>query len=363
MRSTVFLLVLFNYAIAQQSDTLLTRILTIRNDTEKVNQLYKGGFSLRNTDPQLAFYYANLCEEQAQVSGSKRHLAKSYNLLGILFYKKSDYTKALAYHQKALAIRMELRDLNGVALSQTNLGNIYTDLQLFEKAESSYLKALTLFRENGDQKRAADCLINLGVLKQTLKQNEAAFENYAMALKIAEKINDYEMSSLCLNNMAQVFFEKGNYDKSIAYNEDALKIRNMMDNNLEVADSYLNLASNYIRLRKYEKALEYLDTAYHISSRYQYYDAMQTAFKIYSEYYSELKNYEEAYNWLKKYEGSKDSIMAEQSAREAEFDFDLPETVGQATYRPTQHLHNLWLLTVVLLFIIFVPFILIRYKR
>lgn len=362
MRLAVFLLVICNGILAQESDTLLTRILAMRNDTEKVNQLYKNGFALRNTDPPLAFYYANLCEERAHVSGSKMHLAKSYNLLGILFYKKGDFTKALAYHHKALSIRTEIKDKEGIALSHTNLGNIYTDLQLFEKAESSYLKALEIFRETGDQKRAADCLINLGVLKQTLKQNDAAFENYALALKIAEKLNDYGMRSLCLNNMAQVFFDKGNYEKSIAFNEDALKIRNMMDNNVEVADSYLNLASNYINLKNLDKAKECLDTAYAISSRYDYYDAMQSAFKIYSDYYYELKNYEEAYAWLKKYEVSKDSIMTEQSAREAEFDFNVPEAVGH-TYVPQPHIHNLWLLISVFILLIFVPLIFIRYKR
>ena len=362
MRFTIFLLVTFNVVFAQQSDTLLTRILALKNDTVKVNQLYKQGFSLRNSDPKLAFYYANLCEEKALVSGSKKHLAKSYNLLGVLFYKKGDYTKSLAYHQKALGIRTAIKDKLGVALSQTNLGNIYTDLQLFERAENSYLDALEVYRETGDEKRAADCLINLGVLKQTLKQNDAAFENYVLALKLAEKLNDYEMRSLCLNNMAQVFFDKGIYEKSIAYNEDALKIRNLMDNNLEVADSYLNLAANYIRVKDYKKAIEYLDTAYAIGTRYQYYEALQTAFSSYSDYYFQLKNYEQAYYWLRKYQMSKDSIMTEQSAREAEFDFNLPETIGHASVKK-QELHNLWLMVLVISFLIFVPFIFIRFKR
>ncbi|WP_317898959.1 tetratricopeptide repeat protein [Aurantibacillus circumpalustris] len=362
MRFAIFLLLTFNVALAQQSDTVLARILALKNDTVKVNQLYKQGFSLRNSDPKLAFYYANLCEERAHISGSKKHLAKSYNLLGVLFYKKGDYTKALAYHQKALSIRTEVKDNFGAALSQTNLGNIYTDLQLFERAENSYLAALAIYRENGDEKRAADCLINLGVLKQTLKQNEAAFENYVHALKLAEKLNDYEMRSLCLNNMAQVFYDKGNYEKSIAYNEDALKIRNLMENNLEVADSYLNLAANYIRVKDNQKALEYLDTAYAIGTHYQYYEALQTAFNSYSEYYFQLKNYEQAYYWLRKYQQSKDSVMLEQSAREAEFDFNLPEIIGQSPVKKRE-IHNLWLLISVMVFLIFIPFIFIRFKR
>src|SRR6185369_8611512 len=110
MRLTVFLLLIYTIVRSQESDTVLPRILALHNDTEKVNQLYARGFSLRNSDPQTAFYYANLCEERAQISESKIHLAKSYNLLGILFYKKGDYKTALAYHKKSLALRTECKN-------------------------------------------------------------------------------------------------------------------------------------------------------------------------------------------------------------------------------------------------------------
>lgn len=363
MRLAVFLSVLFHSLAGRQNDTLLTRILSLRSDTEKVNQLYLQGFSLRNTNPRLAFYYANLSEERAHVSGSKQHLAKSYNLLGILFYKKGDFTKALAYHQKALALRTECKDGNGMAISHTNLGNIYTDLQLFEKAEQAYMQALEIYKELGDEKRAGDCLINMGVLKQTLKQNETAFENYVVALKLAEKINDYQMRALCLNNMAQVFFDKGSYEKSIAYNEGALKLRNRMDNNLEVADSYLNLASNYIKVRDFEKARECLDTAYTIAKTYRYYAAVQHAFRMYSEYYAALRHYEQAYYWLNRHQLSKDSITAEQSTRASEFDFEEPEITGYKLLPETQKINNLWLLVSVLVLAVIIPLFLIRFKR
>jgi tetratricopeptide (TPR) repeat protein len=362
MRLAIILSVIFNSVVAQTGDTLLRRIQALQSDTEKVNQLYKAGFSLRNSDPQTAFYYAHVCEEKAQISESKKHLAKSYNLLGILFYKKGDFRKALAYHKKALTLRIECNDDAGIALSETNLGNIYTDLKAFEKAEESYLKALEIFNKTGDNKRAADCMINLGVLKQNLKQYDAAFGNYSSALKLAEKINDYEMRSLCLNNIAQVYFDKGDYERSVAFNEDALKIRNLMDNNVEVADSYLNLASNYIKLKQPEKAKRLLDTAFNISRRYNYFEAQQLAFRIYSDYFSEMKNYELAYAWLKKYELSKDSILAEQNAH-SEFNFNMPEVTEQYVYEAEEHLNNLWLLISVFIFMIFVPLFLIRFKR
>lgn len=362
MRYTVFLLVIYNSLFAQVEDTLLSSILSLKNDTEKVNRLYSRGFALRNNDPRSAFYYANLCEEQAQLSESKKHMAKSYNLLGILHYKKGNYKNALAYHQKALSYRKECGDRAGQALSEINLGNIYSELHFFDRAEASYLAALAVFKALDDTKRTADCLINLGVLKQTLKQQEAAYAHYSLALKLGEDMNNYDIRSLCLNNMAQVYFDKGDYEKSIALNEDALKLRNLMENHLEVADSYLNLASNFLSLKQPEKAKEYLDTAYSISSRYSYFEAMQVARKVYSDYYFELKDFEKAYFWLKTHETKQDSVLTEQGKLSPEFDFDLPE-VTQHSPVVAKELHNLWLLISVLVFIIFVPFMLLRFKR
>jgi tetratricopeptide (TPR) repeat protein len=222
---------------------------------------------------------------------------------------------------------------------------------------------MEIYKQTSDRKRSADCLINLGVLKQTLRQHEAAYENYSQALKLAEKNNDYEMRSLCLNNIAQVYFEKGDYERSIAYNQDALKLRLLMDNNLEEADSYLNLALNFIRTKDLEKAREYLDKAYQIGTGYDYFEAVQTAFKIYSDYYSETKEYEKAYVWLKRYQTSRDSILAEQNAHKAEFDFSMPEVTEHAGTLQAQRINNLWLLVSVFIFTIFVPLILIRFKR
>jgi tetratricopeptide (TPR) repeat protein len=361
MRFFLFLLLISTRLRAQESDTLLARILQLDNDTEKVNQLYAHGVALRNSDPKLALYYANLCEERAQIAESPKHLAKSYNLLGILYYKRGDFKKTLAYHQKALELREECKDIFGAALSRVNLGNAYTDLQFYEKAEEHYLKALETFGKVNDDKRAADCLMNLGVLKQTLKQNQAAYENYSQALILGEKLNDYEIRARCLNNIAQIFFEKEDYGRSIAFNEDALKIRSMMDNNVEVADSYLNLASNYIKLKQPEKARGYIDTAIVISKNYDYFEALLLSRKINSDYYSELHQYDLAYDWLKKYMACKDSLLLEQNLPQA-FDFDLPEVLGHAK-KVEKGLHNTWLLISVLVFAIFVPFILIRLKR
>jgi tetratricopeptide (TPR) repeat protein len=361
MRLLVIFLLISQVFHAQKGDSTLQNILAIANDTEKVNLLYQRGFGLRNQDPQLALEYAEHAEKAARGSKSQKHLAKSFNLLGILYYRKADYAKALNYHQQALRLREDIKDVQGAGFSHTNIGNIYSELRFYEKAEWEYLRALEAAQSQNDEKNVAKCLINLGVLNQTLHELTAAQEHYAMALKIAEKLNDYEIQSLCLNNIAQVHFDKGDYEQSIAVNHDALKLRDMMEDEVEMADSYLNLASNHIRLKDISKAKEFLDSGYAIASRNAYFEALQIARNIYSEYYSAKNEYENAYRWLNRYNQSRDSMAEVQAGNMG--NYSLAGLDFESGSEPEVPIKNMWLFISVLIFLILVPLSLVRFKR
>jgi tetratricopeptide (TPR) repeat protein len=346
---------------SQEPDTVLSHILALQNDTERVNQLYKRGFSIRNTDPRLAYKYARQAEHEALKTTSGKHIAKSYNLLGVLLYKKGALKTAMNYHLWALDLRTKYNDILGIAHSQFNLANIYTDLNLLEKAEVCYLKSLAAYKEANSTERCANCLLNLGVIKQTLKQFDAAIENYAYALRIAEIINDQDLKSSCLNNMAFAYGLKGDVEKAIAYNEDALKLRIMMENTLEVADSYLNLAPFYMYIKDLVRAKHYLDTAAYIGKTYAYSDITHKALRNYATYFAEIKDYQNAYASMVKYEKLKDSLQVFQRSALVNYDFNEPSF--REIVKPSKGIPNTWLFLFILASCIFIPYYLIRFKR
>ena len=360
MKVFVFLLVISLSIQAQQVDSILPKLLALQNDTERVNQLYKQGFSLRNNNPQLSFQYAKQCEKSAIAAGSKKHLAKSYNLLGVLFYRKGNYKIALSYHNKALELRRACGDLLGIAYSETNLGNILVDLRLFQKAEVSYLKALQTYRQLQNETMTANSLINLGVLNQTKGRPNVAKEYYKLALKTGEASNNYEIKSICLNNLAGVCYEAGDFEKSIGYNQDALKIRDLMGNHVEIADSYLNLANNYLKLKQTSIAKNFLDSAYSTSLIYDYFELKMEATKSYAELYNLSGNYKDAFLWLSEHQHLKDSIAIQQDFERLNYSFDETETLSP-NMSPLVSYN--WLFVSIILLLLTIPYFLIRYKR
>ncbi len=242
-------------------------------DTEKVNVFYKEGFKARVYAPQYAYNCAKQAEFFATQSGSQKHLAKAYNLIGVLYYRKGDLKKALAQHQKALEIREAIKDERGIAMSETNLGNIYTDLQKNEMAERSYMKALQINHKLNNEKQSANCYINIGVLKMGEKKLEESEKYFLNAYKIAKNTMDYELEAMCLNNLAVINIEGKNYESAIGNCLDALKANEIMGNEMDKTDSYINLARAYYRLNDEKNCDFYVNKADSLCRVFDYLDA------------------------------------------------------------------------------------------
>jgi len=301
----------FSSSIAQNFDSLIVVSLKMESDTEKVNLFYTEGFKARLFSPQFAYDCAKQAEYFGTQSKSQKHLAKAYNLIGVLYYRKGDFKKAMDFHLKALELREQINDENGIALSETNLGNIYVDLQKIELAEASYLRALQIHNKLGNEKQTGNCYINIGILKIGTNNLEEAEKYFLSAYKIAKILMDYELEALCLNNLAVVNTKTNNFEASIGNSLDALKIRDMIGNEMDKTDSYINLAEAFFKTGNQKEYEYYLNKADSLCNLFDYLEAKCELRKLQTEIYEASKQFDLAYLSLKQYVAIKDSIALE----------------------------------------------------
>lgn len=311
MKLKLFILFLLHYTFSysQSTDSLLFQINSIANDTESVNQLYKHGFELRNSDPTIAWIFGQACEKRALESNSPKHLAKAYNLLGILNYKKTEYLKAIKFQKKALALNEKVNYEKGCAINLSNLGNIYSDIKYYQLAENAYLKALKLNNKLGNTKEITRCLINIAALKHEQKENEIAVINLKQALIYATELNDYELIATCNNNIGIALVEQNKLDTALFYLQDALKMRKIIGDESDLINSYISIADVYIKQKNINDARNFLSLAENSSFVYQKEDELIHLYLTKSEFYEKQDNFQEANLWLKKYVNLKDSLL------------------------------------------------------
>lgn len=357
----IFILVGFT-CFSQVNDSLLYQTQHIENDTERVNQLYKIGFDTRNNDPDMSYEFAKVCELEALKTNSPKHIAKAYNLLGVLYYKKGNFTKALNYQKQALALNQSIHNETGIAINHTNLGNIYSDINYLQLAEQSYLAALKAYNKTNNTLHIVRSLINLGVLKYNQKQYNAAIKQFEEALAYANTIGENELVASCYNNIGTILREQGELDSALLYLEEGLKIRQLIDNEFELADSYNNIALVFINQKNFNQAANYISLADEIITKYDYTEALLELYHTRSLFFEAQQNFELANVWLKKHYALKDSIQAIEK-NEIELDFSDNKKTILSTQNETKQLNNLWLLISCLMMLVGVPLFLIRNKR
>lgn len=360
----VFIFIILSFTcLSQVNDSLLYQTQHIENDTERVNQLYKIGFDSRNNDPDMSYEFAKVCEQEALKTNSPKHIAKAYNLLGVLYYKKGNFSKALNYQKQALALNQSINNETGIAINQTNLGNIYSDINYLQLAEQSYLKALQAYNKTNNTLHIARSLINLGVLKYNQKQYNAAIKQFEEALTYANNIGENELVASCYNNIGAILREQNKLDSALLYLEESLKTRQLIDNEFELADSYNNIALVFIKQKNFNQAANYISLADEISTKYDYTEALLELYHTRSLFFEAQQNFEQANVWLKKHYTLKDSIQTiEKSTIELEFSNNLETVKSEKT--TTNHLNNFWLfLSCLIILVVGIPLFLIRYKR
>lgn len=359
----VYIFVLLGFTcFSQVNDSLLYQTQQIENDTERVNQLYKIGFENRNNEPDMSYEFAKVCEQEALKINSPKHIAKACNLLGVLYYKKGNFSKALHYQKQALTLNQSIDNETGIAINQTNLGNIYSDINYLQLAEQSYLQALQAYNKTGNTLHIARSLINLGVLKYNQKQYNAAIKQFEEALTYANNIGENELEASCYNNIGTILREQNKLDSALLYLEESLKIRQLIDNEFELADSYNNLALVFIKQKNFNQAANYISLADDICTKYDYTEALLELYHTRSLFFESQQNFEQANLWLKKHYALKDSI---QTLEKSTIELDFPNNLGTVKQETTStnHTHNLWLLVSCLIMLVGIPLFLIRYKR
>lgn len=357
---SLFIITFLN-GIGQNFDSLLLATVKLPHDTERVNVFYREGFDNRLSWPQYAYDCAKEAEHFGLQCNSPKHLAKAYNLFGVLYYRKGELKKALDYHLHALDLRQSINDDAGIAMSETNLGNIYTDLGKYDLAEKSYVTALQLNNKIGNDKQTGNCYLNLGVLLMNEKRDDEAEKYFLNAYKISKTLLDYELEAMCLNNLAVINIDKQQYESAIGNCMDALKAKEIMGNQVEKADSYINLAKAYYKINDDKNGEYYLRKADSICRAYDYLEAKCAMLQLRAEIYETTHKFDLALSAYKEYNLIKDSLNKQNEAIRQEYYFNeqLPEL---KKHIEPFHLSYMLILTLSLMSI-FITFFVFNNKR
>jgi len=192
-------------------------------------------------------------------------IALLHNNLGIVYYHKGHYRKALQHFERALEIKIDIwgHDHLEVASSYNNLGCINIYLGNYDQG-LEYLKedlAISLKQLGPNHPNIASSYHNIGIVYLYKDDYDKAIEYYKKSLNIRLRTlgdTHYSVAS-SYHNIGEAYYYKENYDLSIKYYHKALKIweKTLGLKHPDVLTCYLNIGRAYLQIGNYDKALLY----------------------------------------------------------------------------------------------------------
>ena len=261
MKKISILIYLYSIALSLNAQLNIDSLRKLWNDTSQVDtvRLYAidelaADARYKNTDS--AIILATLELDYAKLKNQKTWQAKASNILGVAWYLKSNYAKAIEWHLQSFALCKEMDNKAGMASSYNNLGNIYSEQSDYVKALQHYQKALDLI-ESSNKQKASKYYNNIGSIYLIQGIHPKALEQFRKALALSEELNDREGIGVAYNNIGVIYDNAGDTTKALEYFEKSVDINKELGDKQGLAESYLNIGMIKKAQGNYAQALDY----------------------------------------------------------------------------------------------------------
>jgi tetratricopeptide (TPR) repeat protein len=258
--------------------------------------------------------YKKLAKILEQQNAPREELSKIDNFIGVGYYEKGEYKKALEFLNKALGKQTKTKTLT-LSYIYTNKGLVYMNFGQYDKAMENFLMALKI-QENilpsmhtaiisnyinlgdsyGKQEKldkalkhyqkaygasvelfGRSAIFTLNVSNRIAhvyrkkKQYEKAMEIYAFVLNtISEKsIQQHPVQSTAMSGIGKIWTERKKYTKALEYYLKATAIKKVFlgEGHPSLAKNYILLGDTYGELKAYDKVVDYYQKALSLLDR------------------------------------------------------------------------------------------------
>ena len=293
-----------------------TKAIQLVTEAKNISIQYKLTISIAKSHNILGLLYNSLSEKNLAMdfftqalemytqNDNKVGIASVVNNIGILYDSISDYDNALLYYTKTLEITEEIQDLQGIAASIMNIGIIYKLLGNTSTALEYYKKALQTFEELGNLDGVANVSGNIGNIYSDVNLPEDSIEWFMKALKIYEENNNQLGISITCSNIGLYYKSLNHNESALEYYKRALFINEEIHNRKGISTVLLNIAIVYLSKDSDSYNLidaeVYLNNALIIAEEISSKETIKAIYEQLSNLYSEQLQFELALEYYKK---------------------------------------------------------------
>lgn len=168
----------------------------------------------------------------------KDELSTAYNNLAEAYFKTNQIDKAIEFNYKALDVRKQLNDTEGIKISTKNIAELYSLLKEHRKAIEYYEKVLDILNPKTDQNLRGEILPKLGSEYLRFKEYDKASKYLVEGLKYNRKQDNKEGLLRALNAIGNLNLQNRKVKLAEKQLNEAYAIAQKIDNKKELLENY-----------------------------------------------------------------------------------------------------------------------------
>jgi signal transduction histidine kinase len=276
------------------------KLAKANNNREQLAISYRNlaTWHLKSESQDSTNFYLVKAEGIYKELGSDNFLAETYLAREEVFKEKSDYSQAMEFDYKALALYEKINDQRGIANCYTRLCDLLYFQQKSEEGASYCQKAIDIqiqldvpeelaisYRYKADNliplERYEEALVNIneaisvlrkagkseselipsfntrGNIYKYLERYDEALSEYKKNYELAKKGNNERGIYTSLGNIGHVYRIQENYQEALIYAFEAINAMKKYGNTQNLWENYMHASDCYKALGNYKDAYEY----------------------------------------------------------------------------------------------------------
>lgn len=184
----------------------------------------------------------------------KSTYAKAFNSSGALAFATGDYDRANLFLQRALNLRLEIEDSEGIAATYNNLGNLAWNRSDLHTARQYFESGAQMAEEIENYKLLASILNNLGTLLSSLNDLPLAQQTLFRALEIWRGFGNKQSIANTLSNLGGIALRQQHFDQAMTYFVESLALQRELGNKRNAGAVLANMGEIALRRGDFTEA-------------------------------------------------------------------------------------------------------------
>jgi two-component system, NarL family, sensor kinase len=263
-----------------------------------------------------AVEYAHMAIELAKEHKDHKTESDGYSLLGKVEKNRGNFSEALTWHLKSLKIKEAIKDNQGLAGVNNDVGIVYKKMKRYEEALVYYQKANELAKAQHIRRLEALTYNNIGTVYIALGKDLEARGAYDASLKIAKELNDPNALATVLTNIGDILRANKQYKEALDVYKECLQYDKALGDKYGITMTYLHIGRLSLETKDYKQSKLYLDSAASLARNEGLRRELMDILAVRSNLEDGMGNKDSTLFYLRAFLMLKDSIFNEDTERQ-----------------------------------------------